>query len=364
VQLGGEITATAGTPADRTFFNYTDYERNVLRTFRAAVTAMWQPADRLAFLADIRADDAEDVTASAAYVRIRPWRDRPLDVQAGRIPPVFGAFGRRAYQADRTLIGYPLAYQYLTSLRSDALPAGADDLLRMRGRGWRSSFPVGSPYAGPGLPLISAFKWDTGLQARWLAPRLEAALALTNGTISNPRLGDDNGGKQLAARMAVTPATGLVLGASAARGGWIAREVPGAARTHAQTGFGADAEYSRGYGMLRAEMVWSRWDVPFVSPPPEGRHVTALAGWIEGRYRVSPRIYLAARADRLGFSRISSAATAGPLPWDAPMHRYELGAGYSLQRNVILRGSLQFNQRDGDRRERRTFLATQVTWWF
>ena len=36
----------------------------------------------------------------------------------------------------------PLGYQYLTSLRYDALPASADELLNMRGRGWLSSFSI------------------------------------------------------------------------------------------------------------------------------------------------------------------------------------------------------------------------------
>ena len=100
--------------------------------------------------------------AYAAYVRVRPWRRHRFDIQAGRIPPTFGAFGRRAYSTDNPLIGYPLAYQYLTSLRPDAIPATADDLLRMRARGWRSSFPVGSQTPGPGVPLVTAFRWDTG----------------------------------------------------------------------------------------------------------------------------------------------------------------------------------------------------------
>ena len=53
-----------------------------------------------------------------------------FDIQAGRIPPTFGAFGRHAYGTDNPVIGYPLAYQYLTSLRTDAVPETADDLLR------------------------------------------------------------------------------------------------------------------------------------------------------------------------------------------------------------------------------------------
>jgi len=36
---------------------------------------------------------------------------------------VIGAFARQAYGRDNLVIGTPLAYQYLTSLRPDALPA-------------------------------------------------------------------------------------------------------------------------------------------------------------------------------------------------------------------------------------------------
>src|SRR5437660_527842 len=64
--------------------------------------------------------------------------DLAFDIQLGRVPPTFGAFPRRAYSTDNPFIGYPLAYQYLTSLRADALPANADELLQMRARGWLS----------------------------------------------------------------------------------------------------------------------------------------------------------------------------------------------------------------------------------
>ena len=365
IRVSAAVTATFGSTDDETFFNYTDYERNALRTLQASLSGIWQPHERLAFLADLRSDDLDHLGAYAAYVRVRPLRGVPLDIQAGRIPPVFGAFGRRVYQSDRFLIGYPLAYQYLTSLRADAAPVTAGDLLRMRGRGWRTSFPVGSPYAGPGLPLISAFRWDTGVQAAWSSARIDAALAVTTGTLSNPRLTDDNGEKQIVGRLGVRPTTGLALGASAARGGWVARELPTAGGTPAQSALGADVEYSRDHWLLRSEIVWSRWDVPYVLAPPEGHAVAALATWIEGRYRLTPRIYVAARADRLGFSRVTgSLPGAVPTPWDAPVRRVEVGGGYFLQRNLVLRAVAQFNHRDGAREDSRTFLSGQIAWWF
>ena len=365
--LTGEAALTVGSPDHESYFNYTDYERNALRTVRLSLAALWQPAERLAFVGELRSEDFESTAAYAAYVRFRPWPAHRFDIQAGRIPPVFGAFARRSYSSDRVLIGYPLAYQYLTSLRADATPATADDLLVMRGRGWRSTFPVGSPEAAPGVPLVSAFRWDTGVQARWSIDRAEAALSVTTGTLSHPRLSDDNDSKQVSARVAVKPIAGLVLGASGARGGWISRDVPVNERRGplAQSAFGVDAEYSRDYWILRGEMVWSRWRLPFVTAPPEGPSVDALGGSIEGRYRITPRWYAAARADRLDFSKITGSLFQGvATTWEAPVLRYEAGGGYYFQRNIVARGTVQWNHRDGGRVRSRTFITGQVAYWF
>lgn len=366
VRISGEVSATFGSHDEEVYFNYTDYERNALRTFRASLSGLWQPADRIAFLGELRTEELEHVGAYAAFVRVRPWRNVAFDIQAGRIPPVFGAFGRRAYQSQQILIGYPLAYQYLTSIRADALPADADDLLRMRGRGWRSNFPVGAQYAAPGLPLISAFRWDTGVQAQFSTDLLDLAASVTTGTLSNPRLTDDNGGKQLAGRVAFRPLTGLVAGASAARGAWISDEVPTAGPgSSTQSAIGGDIEYSRDHWLVRSELVWSRWELPFLQTPPQGHTVSALGAWLEGRYRVTPRIHVAGRIDRLSFSRITGDLFGGaPTPWDSPVTRYELGGGYALQRNLILRAIVQRNRREGTPVEKRTFYSTQIAWWF
>lgn len=363
VRLAGEVSGTLGPADDDAFFNYTDYENDALRTFRAALSGLWRPASRVALLAQLRADGLDAPRAHAAYIRVRPLAGVPVDLQAGRVPPVFGAFGRQGYGVEHMVIGYPLAYQYLTSIRPDAVPATADNLIRMKGRGWRSSFPVGSADAGPGVPLISAFRWDTGIQAHWSTPAAEASVALTTGTLSNPRLDDDNDGRQIAGRVAARPVTGLVAGVSAARGAWVSGAVPGATDAHTQTALGADAEYSRDHWLIRGEVVWSRWRLPFVTPPAGGDDLSALAAWIEGRYRITPRVYVAARADRLGFSTITGSSGVR-TPWDAPVTRLEAGAGYLLQRNLVLRATLQHNQRDGGRVEERTYLSTQVAWWF
>jgi hypothetical protein len=364
VAVSGEVIATVGNSDDVAFFNYTDYEHNALRMIRLGISGLYRPATWLALVGELRSEDLQHPTPYAAYVRVRPWRNRALDIQAGRIPPTFGAFGRQLYGAGNPVIGYPLAYQYLTSLRSDALPATADDVLRMRARGWRTSFPIGSAVAGPGVPLVSAFEWDTGVEVSWRSGPLHVAGAVTTGTLSSPRVSDDNNGKQISGRVAVTPAVGLILGASAARGAWLSRTVaPDSAP--AQRSLGGDAEYSRDHWILRGEIVWSRWSFPHALGPSNASEVGAFASWVEGRYRVTPRIFLAARADRLGFSELrGDALGANGLPWDAPVKRIEAGFGYYVQRNLVVRATAQGNWRDGGRDRSRTYLSGQLAYWF
>jgi hypothetical protein len=364
VVVSGEVIATAGNSDDIAFFNYTDYEHNALRMMRLGISGVYHPSTWLALVGELRSEDFGHPTPYAAYVQVRPWRNRAFDIQAGRIPPAFGAFGRRGYGTGNPLIGYPLAYQYLTSLRSNAIPATADDVLRMRARGWRSSFPIGSTEPGPGVPLVSGFQWDTGVEASWRTRAVEVAGAVTNGTLSSPRVSDDNRGKQLSGRVAVTPAVGLVLGASAARGAWLSRTVaPDSAP--AQQSFGGDAEYSRDHWIVRGEIVWSRWNFPLPLGPSQASSLDALGSFLEGRYRLTPRISLAARVDRLGFSELrGNALGANGLPWDAPVKRVEAGVGYYLQRNLVVRATAQGNWRAGGRDRNRTYLSGQLAYWF
>jgi hypothetical protein len=331
-------------------------------------------ASRAALLAEARMDNAEGPSLSALYLRVRPFTGTPVDIQAGRIPPVFGAFGRRAYGSDNPLIGQPFLYQYLTSLRSDALPASVGDLLLMKGQGWANHYPVGSPDWDHGLPLVAGDQWDTGLEVRWAGERLKVAAAVTQGTLSNPRVRDDNSGKQVSGRIEVRPVLGLVLGASAARGDYLSREamaaLPAFARggSRAQQAFGADAEFSRGHWLLRGEAIASRWAVPAVQQPYVPSPLRAWGTFVEVRRKLRPGLYAASRFDHVGFSRVTATpgyqTSASPTTtWDAPVSRVEVGAGFNLRRNVVIKAAVQQNWRqDAGHAER--VAALQTLFWY
>ena len=370
VTIGADVSASFGA-SDPGFFNYTDYDHSALRTFRLDVTGAVKAGRHFTVLAELRSENVGGVVPYALYVRIRPWTDRNFDIQAGRVPPTFGAFARRTYASDNPLIGYPLAYQYLTTLRPDAMPANADELLTKQSLGWLLRYSVGDSSFDRGVPLVSAFRWDTGVQAHAGAANglVNATASVTTGTLSNPRFHDDNGGQQIAGRVEVRPVVGLIVGTSAARGAFLSNTLArvvgaeGRAGEFTQSAWGADVEYSRSYYLLRLESIVSAWRLPDVRAPFLDLPLRAVSTSIEGRYKITPGLYAAARADWLGFSELVGTRATGP--WDAPVTRVEIGGGYSLQRNLLLKASVQRNTRDGGRLVRRaTLAAAQLVYWF
>jgi hypothetical protein len=194
------------------------------------------------------------------------------------------------------------------------------------------------------------------------------AAAVTNGTASNPLVSDDNSGKQVAARVSATPATGLVVAASFARGEFLSRHVrsllgPDADRhSYAQRASGVDVEYSRDRWMVRADAVLSEWQMPLPAHGAAPVPLRAAAVAVEGRYSFLPGFYGAARAEHLAFNRIAGATHVDE--WDAPVTRVEVGGGFYLQRNLTARLSLQSNMRDGGRITTQHLMAAQLLYWF
>lgn len=405
--IGGDVSISFGSD-DRGYFNTLDYDHNALNLARIGLSAEFRPTDRVAIVSQI-VDQAAlrsepfDVRRNvlrlyALFVRVRPWRDKPFDIQAGRIPPVFGAFLRQDYGAGNPLIGLPLAYHYPTTMRADALPASADDLLRQRGRGWYVWLPItaggGGGYNAQGLSIISPTRWDTGVQARWGDGPIEVSGAITSGTLSNPRVEDDNGGKQISGRIGFKPAAGLSVGLSGARGAFLADRVIAAVPARVppvdvggpftQRAFGADAEFARGYWQLRAETIVSLWRVPAIDAPRLDHALRAWASSLEARWKFAPRWYLAARLDTMTFSRVTGTAEELPLngvaegpygaaddappvlreSWDAPLGRIEVGGGYTITRNVRAKASYQYDWRDTTRRNRANLVSAQLVYWF
>ncbi len=132
-------------------------------------------------------------------------------------------------------------------------------------------------------------------------------------------------------------------------------------RFHQQT-WGADGEYSVGHLLARAELVTARWRLPAIGTAPIDEPLRSTGLSVEGRYRLAPGITTAVRVDRLWFSQLRGSYEE--LPWDAPVTRVEAGVAWSATRNLIVRGSVQHNDRTRGNVRSSTLPALQVTLWF
>jgi predicted porin len=123
-----------------------------------------------------------------------------------------------------------------------------------------------------------------------------------------------------------------------------------------QRAVGVDAEYSRDHWLVRAEAVRSRWEIPTLAPS-----IAASSVFAEGTYKIRPGLFAAARIDTLRFSRLTTPTQT--RTWDAPITRVETGVGYYVQRNLLAKGTYQYNRRDGGLVRRRSLVALQLQFW-
>jgi hypothetical protein len=369
VTVGGEVNLVAGPADNEAFFNYTDYEHNALRIARLRLMGEWRLASRLSILGEARTENGDGVQIPAFYARWQPWAAHEFTVQGGIIPPVIGAYPRRAYGRDNVVIGSPLSYQYLTSLRPDALPATVDDLLRMRGRGWQPTYPIGSKAITTGVPVVATSRWDTGVEANWRRGPIDAAGAVTLGSPATPVVSDPSDGLQYSGRVGAHLPGAITLGVSAARGAWINRSVldlyPEDVRDrNKETVVGVDAEAGVGPWLVRAEWIHASFTLPFLTTPAPD-HLSTDSGFAEARYRFRPRWQVAGRVEHLGFSNVTGTLNNGlPTSWDAPVERVEGVLGFRAMRNLEIRGGYQYNWRDGGRVRERGYPTALLLFWF
>ncbi len=373
VTFGGEA-AVSFAKEDYAYFNYTTDGYGGLRLARFDGSAALSVGSRFALVGDVRlqnglGEGGWQFRPYAVFARVRPFASAPVDIQVGLIPPVFGAFSRRSYGADNPLIGLPLGYQYVTTLRADALPSSIDNLLAKRGTGWRVHYPVGNPSADHGVPLADGLRYPAGVEVHAGGGLVEASVAVTTGSLSIPQAHDVGWNPQVSGRLSVSPIAGLVLGLSASHGTFLTKALTDSLGTtgqdgaNDQTAVGFDAEYSRGHWIARAEGIYSRWRLAESAPPNVAEPLTAFAFDVEGRYRILPGLYAALRFDHLGFSTVCG-ETAGCLPWDAPVRRIEAGGGYSLRRNIVVKAVYQYNQRDGSFNPTEGIASVQLLVWY
>jgi hypothetical protein len=140
-----------------------------------------------------------------------------------------------------------------------------------------------------------------------------------------------------------TPFVGFRLGASFTRGSYLNRDTPAAALSgrvwsdYQQTVTAADLEYSRGYFDAHVEGARGSYQIP-------GRaDIAGFTYYGEGRYALTPRLFVAARVERNDYPfirTVPSTTTPGSSTWIAHLTDFvdgEIGGGYRLTSSTLLK---------------------------
>jgi hypothetical protein len=281
-------------------------------------------SDRVTALSTFRV--TEDLVLNVDYAAIRLTDLTPihLNFQAGRFDLPFGNLGERRFPRRNFLFGLPLLYEYGTAL-PDHLTS-EQEILAARG-------------TGSGMPLLDGGVYDLGAMLFGSWGILDYALAVSSGTISATTYGTQNSNSDVGtvARLAVTPFTGLTVGTAYAQGAYMDEPSSASPQTvnvnnFRQHALEIDLEFSRDHAVVYGEAVFNRWPVPLQTGD---QNFDLFGYYIEGKYTVIPRFYVALRMSGLHFG--TATLDQQQQPWDYDVAEFEGGVGYFIDRDVLIK---------------------------
>lgn len=202
----------------------------------------------------------EETELELEQAGVRWARSRVFVVDAGVLVSPVGAFAGRRLSNRNPLVGAP-----------DAYPV---------------TYPLGVQLSGTrAVGAALALDWRAAVVS---LPIWREGYTPEPGPRARPALG-----------VGLTPFTGLHVGASWTAGSYLDDRTPAGWlrnrpwHAYEQRLLAVDLQASRGYAELWAEVARSAYDVPGRAAPVRG-----TAGYVEARWTFTPRLYVAARAER------------------------------------------------------------------
>ena len=240
----------------------------------------------------------EDAEGSLQLLSLRYGRSRALVVEGGKILYPVGAFAARRFSNTNPLVGAPDLYA--------------------------PQYPEGVVLSGAVGPL-------------------DYRAAVVSLPLVNERYVPKPGRRiRPIAGAGVSAGPGFRVGVAATRGSYLSDDLQprlpsGAAwEDFDQSVVAADARYSAGYIVVRAEAAWSSYDVPTIADPVRG------FGWFgEIRGTVTPRFFVAARYEN---SKYAFIRPVSPSFWVGSATRQingEIGLGYRISADALLKTSFR-----------------------
>jgi hypothetical protein len=288
-------------------------------------------------------------TVLQAYAGYRTeFKTARLLVKAGRLETAFGHFPLEYDDAKTPLIDLPAIYRANALVRPDQIPCNLQDVLNQQYDGLIQFGCGGSTAARYGTVPVTLYGLP-GAETQLSWNRFDARAQLTNSSPANPQsLLSRSQFAQWAAGAGYSLPSGLHVGISGFRGPYLDRVVAplipakSALTDFTAAGLGLDAQWFGGPWSLEGEWQRVRLGVPgFVRSP------SVAGGYVQAKYIVSPRIFVAFRTNWVRPGGATDSFGHGAGQTDAHQETEELAFGYRISRFQLLKAEFTFLERNG-----------------
>lgn len=300
-----------------------------------------------------------DIRLDEVMLRWRACDDQRLNFQIGRFPTAFGAWQAGHGFFDDAFLLAPLPYSQVIGVQTRDPAAVTPAAIAARATG--GAPPVSTLDKNNWASMVWGPSYGTGASVFGATGRFDYAAEIKNSALSShPDSWEDNGFDHPAvtARVGYRPDAAWAIGLSASRGPWLEEDAPGVDRGDLhQTALGLDARWAHRDLVVTGELVLSEFETPAAGD-------LQAASWFLGvRWKTSPGVWLAARFGQL-LANEADGPAGSEVPWQPDVWRAELGAGWRLSPDVLLKAGYAFTHTDGDDEAGEHLMGSGIGWRF
>jgi hypothetical protein len=297
-----------------------------------------------------------DIRLDEYFLRYTPFEDSRLNFQFGKFATVVGTWVLRHDSWNNPFINAPLPYENVLVITDHVAPASPAAFLARRNKfdDKRTWVPViwGPSYASGGSIFGRIDKYEYAFEVKnvalssrpyaWDARRHPWESPLVSGRVGyRPNAMWSVGASFSHGPYLLPPDQPLFAG------GPIKDEFK-------QTTIGHDIAFAWRHWQVWAEAFASRFEVPNVGD------ADTLAYYLEARYKLTPRVFLAGRWNQQFFDKVPAGA-GGSQRWDRDIWRIEAAAGYRFDRHLQSKVQYSFSHQNGPLQQGEQLVAGQIT---
>lgn len=270
------------------------------------------------------------VRLEQAWISLQPLADQSLRLRLGLFVTPFGDYPQRHDTTEDPFLRPPLSYDYRTMICAGLVPLSNDGFLSWRDRP--------EQFRPSGAPPIWDAPYQVGVMASGSAGPLGYRLALMGSAPSSEPeqwLAVPGGGYPpsivagLSARIGPAWRAGLSFASSAYMTENPKNEPPGfSLADYRQTLIGAGAFYTRGWTVVRGEIIHDTWQVPNTVDDP-----VDISWYLEVSQKLAAGIALAVRYGSIHFLEMARSA-GGSQPWDYDAQRWQAALDWRVSERL------------------------------